>query len=67
MHVKAILDDELLNWIEIKKWEVYEVSDDLWDYLLRAYWNRREKVEEEAEEKIEEEEIRVEKKSRKSK
>lgn len=62
MHVKAILDDELLNWIEIKKWEVYEVSDDLWDYLLRAYWNRREKVEEEAEE-----EIRVEKKSKKSK
>lgn len=67
MHVKAILDDELLNWIEIKKWEVYEVSDDLWDYLLRAYWNRREKVEEETEEKTEEEEIRVEKKSKKSK
>lgn len=63
MHVKAILDDELLNWIEIKKWEVYEVSDDLWDYLLRAYWNRREKVEE----VTEEEEIIVEKKSKKSK
>ncbi len=62
MHVKAILDDELLNWIEIKKWEVYEVNDDLWDYLLRAYWNRREKVEEETEE-----EIIVEKKSKKSK
>lgn len=51
MHVKAILDDELLNWIEIKKWTIYEVDDELWDYLLRAYWNRREEVKEE--EKVE--------------
>lgn len=51
MHVKAILDDELLNWIEIKKWTTYEVDDELWDYLLRAYGNRREEVKEE--EKVE--------------
>lgn len=51
MHVKAILDDELLNWIEIKKWTTYEVDDELWDYLLRAYGNHREEVKEE--EKVE--------------
>lgn len=47
MKVKAILEDELLNWETIEKWSVIEVDELLWQYLLRAYWDRREKVEEE--------------------
>ena len=47
MRVRAILDNELLNWIEIEKDTITEVDDLLWDYLLRAYWDRWEKVEDE--------------------
>ena len=46
MKVKAILDNEIIDWIEVKKWAITEVDDLLWDYLLRAYTDRWEKVEE---------------------
>lgn len=42
--VKAILEDELVDWQIIKKGEVFETP--LADYLLNAYSNRRELVEE---------------------
>lgn len=47
--VRAILEDELVNWQIIKKWEVFETE--LADYLLKNYSNRRELVEESTEEK----------------
>ena len=64
MKVKAILDNEIIDWIEVKKWAITEVDDLLWDYLLRAYKDRREKAEEdeeteEIEETEDEEEIEV--------
>ena len=49
MKVKTILEDELLNWEIIEKWSIIEVDELLWQYLLRAYWDRREKVDEEIE------------------
>ena len=42
--VRAILEDELVDWQIVKKWEVIETP--LADYLLNAYWNHRELVEE---------------------
>ena len=42
--VRAILEDELVNGVVIKKWEVFETE--LADYLLNNYSNRRELVEE---------------------
>ena len=42
--VRPILEDELVDWQIVKKWEVFETP--LADYLLNAYWNRRELVEE---------------------
>lgn len=54
MKVKAILDNEIIDWVEVKKGTITEVDDLLWDYLLRAYKERREKVEDEKEEKDEE-------------
>lgn len=46
--VRAILEDELVDWQIIKKWEIFETP--LADYLLNAYSNRRELVEEDQEE-----------------
>lgn len=48
--LKAILEDELVDWVEIKKWEKHEFDESMADYLLRAYWNHREEVQEEAKE-----------------
>lgn len=45
--LKAILEDELVDWVEIKKWEKHEFDESMADYLLKAYWNRREEVKEE--------------------
>ena len=45
--VRAILEDELVDWQIVKKWEVLETP--LADYLLNAYSNRRELVEDEKE------------------
>jgi len=66
--VKAILEEELLNWVVVKKWEVIEVEKWLAEYLVRAYSNRRELVDGDSkEEKVEEpvEEKKVEKKATK--
>lgn len=66
--VKAILEEELLNGVVVKKWEVIEVEKWLAEYLVRAYSNRREIVEGDSkEEKVEEpvEEKKVEKKTTK--
>lgn len=53
--VKAILEEELLNGVVVKKWEVIEVEKWLAEYLVRAYSNRREFVEGDSkEEKVEE-------------
>ena len=61
--VKAILEDELVDWVLIKKWEVFETV--LADYLLSAYPNRRELVEEDESEEIKED-VKEEKKSKKA-
>lgn len=58
--VRAILEDELVDWQIIKKWEVFETP--LADFLLNAYSNRRELVEDEKESSKEE---KVEKKAEK--
>lgn len=66
--VKAILEEELLNGVVVKKWEVIEVEKWLAEYLVRAYSNRRELVDGDSkEEKVEEpvEEKKVEKKTAK--
>jgi len=66
--VKAILEEELLNGVVVKKWEVIEVEKWLAEYLVRAYSNRRELVDGDSkEEKVEEpvEEKKVEKKATK--
>ena len=69
--VKAILEEELLNGEVVKKGEVIEVEKWLADYLVRAYANHWQLVDEkeEKEEKAEAvEEKKVEKKaSKKSK
>lgn len=44
--LKAILEDELVDWVVIKKWEIVEFESDFADYLLKNYSNRREEVEE---------------------
>lgn len=57
--LKAVLEDELVDWTVIKKWEAHEFESSMAEYLLNAYSNRRELVEESKEEK------KVEKKSEK--
>lgn len=47
--VVAILEDEMVDWIEVKKWEVFETP--LADYLLRAYPERWEEFKENTEKK----------------
>lgn len=48
--LKAILEDELVDWVEIKKGEVFEFESDFADYLLKNYSNHREEVEDEPKE-----------------
>jgi len=48
--LKAILEDELVDWVEIKKWEKHEFDKSMAEYLLRAYGSHREEVQEEAKE-----------------
>ena len=48
--VRAILEDELVDWVEVKKWAILETSQEMAEYLLRAYSNRREAVEEDEKE-----------------
>ena len=62
--VRAILEDELVDWQIVKKWEVLETP--LADYLLNAYGNHRELVEE-SEKKTDSEEKKAEKKVSKKK
>ena len=64
--VKPILEDELVDWQLIKKWETFETP--LADYLLNAYSNRRELVEEkESKDDSEKEEKKADKKVAKKK
>ena len=56
MKLKAILDDELINWTEVKKGGTYECDENMYNYLLKAYWNHREPVEET--EEVEEKEVK---------
>ena len=51
--LKAVLEDELVDWVVIKKWETYEFESSMAEFLLNAYWNRRELVEEKEEKKVE--------------
>lgn len=44
--LKAVLEDELVDWVEIKRWEKHEFDVSMADYLLNAYSNHRELVEE---------------------
>lgn len=66
--VKAILEDELIDWVEVKKWAIFETSKEMAEYLLRAYPERREAVEEdEAVEEVKEEKKADKKPAKKSK
>lgn len=51
--LKAVLEDELVDWVEIKKGEEHEFDVSMADYLLNNYSNRRELVEEKEEKKEE--------------
>lgn len=62
--LKAILEDELVNWVEIKKWEIFEFESDFADYLLSNYSRHREEVEDE---EVKEEKKNVVKKTAKKK
>lgn len=62
--LKAILEDELVNWVEIKKWDIVEFESDFADYLLKNYSNHRILVEDE---EIKEEKKNVVKKTAKKK
>lgn len=53
--VKAILEDELLNGEVVKKWSIVEVSKSLAEYLVRAYNNRWQIVEEDVKAEVKEE------------
>lgn len=71
MILKAILENELINWVEVKKWDTYECDDNMWSYLLRAYGNRREEIKDDEivddVDDVADDEIVEEKKERKSK
>ena len=58
--VKPILEDELVDWQTIKKGETFETP--LADYLLNAYPDRRELVEESEKDSKEKAEKKVSKK-----
>ncbi len=55
--LKAILEDELINWVVIKKWEIYETDDDFANYLLNNYSNHRKLIENSDEKKSEEKDV----------
>ena len=63
--VRAILEDELVDWVVIKKWEIFETE--LADYLLNNYSNHRELVEEDSKEEKKEEKKTADKKVSKKK
>lgn len=63
--VKPILEDELVDWQIIKKGETFETP--LADYLLNAYWDRRELVEDKDSKEESKEEKKAEKKVSKKK
>ena len=65
--VRAILEDELVDWVEVKKWAILETSQEMAEYLLRAYSNRREAVEEDEKEEVKEEKKADKKPAKKSK
>lgn len=66
--LKAVLEDELVDWVEIKKWEKHEFDVSMANYLLNAYSNHRELVEEaESKDDSEKEEKKAEKKVSKKK
>lgn len=60
--LKAILEDELVDWVVIKKWEKHEFDVEMANYLLRAYSNHRELIEESKESKEEKADKKVAKK-----
>lgn len=60
--LKAILEDELVDWVAIKKWEKHEFDVEMANYLLRAYSNHRELIEESKESKEEKADKKVAKK-----
>lgn len=64
--LKAVLEDELVDWVEIKKWEKHEFDVSMANYLLNAYSNHRELVEE-SEKEDSKEEKKAEKKVSKKK
>lgn len=61
--IRAILEDELLDWVVIKKWETIETN--IADYLLNRYPDRRELVEENDSKEESKEEKKEEKKAEK--
>ena len=63
--MKPILEDELVDWQIIKKGETFETP--LADYLLNAYWDRRELVEDKDSKEESKEEKKAEKKVSKKK
>ena len=65
--LKAVLEDELVDWVEIKKWEKHEFDVSMADYLLNAYSNHRELVDESEKETDSKEEKKAEKKVSKKK
>lgn len=63
--IRAILEDELVDWQIIKKWETFETN--IADYLLNRYPDRRELVEENDSKEESKEEKKAEKKVSKKK
>ena len=63
--IRAILEDELVDWQIIKKWETFETN--IADYLLNRYPDRRELVEENDSKEESKEEKKADKKVSKKK
>lgn len=63
--IRAILEDELVDWQIIKKGEIFETN--IADYLLNRYPDRRELVEENDSKEESKEEKKAEKKVSKKK
>lgn len=60
--LKAILEDEMVDWVSVKKWDKHEFDVEMADYLLRAYSNHRESVEESEKDSKESKEEKADKK-----
>ena len=63
--VRAILEDEVVDWVEVKKGAVLETA--LADYLVNRYPERREYVEEDEVAEVKEEKKAEKKPAKKSK